>query len=609
MTCSKLRILGMAACLTAFAGCDDDDVITPDAAVDSGIDAPVIKDGPAAETGGDTGGDAPKMVSALYTRLGGAAGINTVNTAFVGRVLADPKINGYFLNSNIDGGKLLNCLNLQVGAATGGLEVYPSAGCRNMKETHLGMGVSKKDFDDLVKHFVDTLKAANVADADILAIGGVLGSTETDIVEDLASNKTVYQRVGRKPAVAAVIEKFVGRVAGDIKISGFFSADGLPRLKTCLTRQVCSIDGPCKYGSEVDAAPGEPGVSKANPCKDMLTSHRGLTNPRGGAAGAKTIGLDDFNILVDHLKVTLTTDFNVPAAEQTAILDVLGGMCGDIVAGPGCGPTAYGLTTDSKLVSFDITAPETTTAGAPITGLVGTEAIIAITYRPSATAGASKLYALTNNSRLYELNPSTGIVTSVPAPAVPPAIPPVVPAPFTPALNGTFFGFDFNPQVDRIRVTSNLGQNLRLHPDTGVVVMGMADTMLNPGVGKPASNVVAVAYTNSGLPVPAVKTTLFGIDATSDKLIRIGGVDGAPQPGGAETSPNAGVVSEIGALGVNTMSNVGFDIQPGTNRAYAALEVTANKTTVYRINLATGAASLVGELNAAAALRSIALVP
>jgi hypothetical protein len=31
------------------------------------------------------------------------------------------------------------------------------------------------------------------------------------------------------------------------------------------------------------------------------------------------------------------------------------------------------------------------------------------------------------------------------------------------------FGFDFNPTVDRIRVVSNTGQNLRLHPVTGVV--------------------------------------------------------------------------------------------------------------------------------------------
>ena len=34
-------------------------------------------------------------------------------------------------------------------------------------------------------------------------------------------------------------------------------------------------------------------------------------------------------------------------------------------------------------------------------------------------------------------------------------------APFTPGTDGTAFGFDFNPTVDRIRVVSDTGQNLR----------------------------------------------------------------------------------------------------------------------------------------------------
>ena len=40
------------------------------------------------------------------------------------------------------------------------------------------------------------------------------------------------------------------------------------------------------------------------------------------------------------------------------------------------------------------------------------------------------------------------------------------------ALKGSAFGVDFNPAADRVRVVSNLGQNLRLHPDTGAQVDG-----------------------------------------------------------------------------------------------------------------------------------------
>ena len=50
---------------------------------------------------------------------------------------------------------------------------------------------------------------------------------------------------------------------------------------------------------------------------------------------------------------------------------------------------------------------------------------------------------------------------------------------FTPALSGTAFGFDFNPTVDRIRVVSDTGQNLRLNPDTGAVAA--VDGALNQG--------------------------------------------------------------------------------------------------------------------------------
>jgi hypothetical protein len=33
-----------------------------------------------------------------------------------------------------------------------------------------------------------------------------------------------------------------------------------------------------------------------------------------------------------------------------------------------------------------------------------------------------------------------------------------------------WFPIDFNPVVDRIRIMSDAGQNLRVHPDTGAVV-------------------------------------------------------------------------------------------------------------------------------------------
>src|SRR5688572_18743191 len=241
----------------------------------------------------------------LYARLGGEPGIRTVINDFVGRIVADPKVNGYFLNKSVDGARLIECLVKQVGNATGGPQAYPdpAAGCRDMKSSHVGLGISKLDFDDVVGHLVVALTGAGVSTGDIDAITGVLGPLAPDIVEDPGNNKTVYQRVGRKPAIATVIDAFVARVAGDARVNGFFA--GIPgdplrlsRLKTCLVRQVASIDGPVTYGAEVTST-ADPGPTAQSPCLGMLESHRNLVN------GTAPITIDDFNADVEDLVIVL----------------------------------------------------------------------------------------------------------------------------------------------------------------------------------------------------------------------------------------------------------------------------------------------------------------
>lgn len=268
----------------------------------------------------------------LYARLGSEAGIGAVVDDFLAMVLSDPKINGYFLNSSVGSARLKTCLVKQLGNATGGPQKYPdpAAGCRDMKTIHAGLGISKADFDVLVGHLTMSLASAQVTPADIDTITGVLAPLSSDIVEDTTSDKTVYQRVGRKPAIQKVVDEFVAAVAADASINGFFAADRLPRLKTCLTRQVCSIDGPCKYGSEVGASVGEaePGVSADSPCQGMLTTHAALKN---AANGNSPITIADFNTLVGHLVTALDAN-GVAASDKNAVLGVLGPLCADIVA-------------------------------------------------------------------------------------------------------------------------------------------------------------------------------------------------------------------------------------------------------------------------------------
>lgn len=291
-----MRAFGLAAVLVLAVGCGDDD--TPE--------------------------------TTLYDRLGQEAGIATVVDDFVDRVLEDPSINGYFLNSSVDQTRLKTCLVKQIGNASGGPQVYPDpgAGCRDMATAHAGLSISQNDFDDLVAHLDGALVTAGAAAADKDAVLGVLGPLAPDIVEDATNDATVYQRVGRKPAIQQVIAGFLTEVTGDARINGFFAGlTSTDRISTCLVRQVCSIDGPCAYGGEVDH-PADPGVTAALPCRDMASSHLGLVDDE-----SNPITVADFEALVEDLVVVLDTTA-ASADDKMALLGALGPMCADIVSDP-----------------------------------------------------------------------------------------------------------------------------------------------------------------------------------------------------------------------------------------------------------------------------------
>lgn len=230
--------------------------------------------------------------------------------------------------------------------------------------------------------------------------------------------------------------------------------------------------------------------------------------------------------------------------------------------------TVFGVNTSNQLVRFDSATPGTVSTPIAITGLQAGETILGIDFRPANGA----LYGLGSTSRLYVINRTTGIATQVGSAGL-----------FT--LNGTDFGFDFNPTVDRIRVVSNTGQNLRLNPDTGG--LAATDGTLNPGT----PNVNAAAYTNNF--AGATTTTLFVIDTTVDALY-------------TQNPPNAGTLNLVGPLGVDASNVNGFDIAPFGGAAYAALTV-AGTSRLYTINLTSGAATQVAAIGGGNILRGLAI--
>ncbi len=217
-------------------------------------------------------------------------------------------------------------------------------------------------------------------------------------------------------------------------------------------------------------------------------------------------------------------------------------------------PVAYAVDDMNNLLIFDATAttsPNIITK--PITGMAGGEMVLGLDMRPLN----GQLYALGSSSRLYTINASSGAATAVGT------------APLLPLLSGTNFAFDFNPTVDRIRVVSDNGQNLRLHPDLGTVAA--VDMSLNPGT----PNVSAAAYTNNF--AGATTTVLFDIDHTTDKLY-------------IQNPPNNGTLVETGNLGINIDASNGFDIGSTTGKAYGLFTVSGARA-LYSINLTAGTAT------------------
>jgi hypothetical protein len=231
-----------------------------------------------------------------------------------------------------------------------------------------------------------------------------------------------------------------------------------------------------------------------------------------------------------------------------------------------------GVDTSNRLVKFRRSALGSIDTLA-ITGLETDERILGIDIRPAT----GQLYVLGNSPRLYVVDPATGVAVQVGGQITN----------LTGADVGTF-AFDFNPLVDRIRLMSNLQGNFRLNPETAIATI---DTALAyaPGDANEAlqPSVIGCAY----LPADpdGGTTTLYAIDLTAASLTTV-------------DPPNAGLLHTVGALGVTPTLDCGFDIldEEGTATAYAAIQpLTTTVSTLYTINLTTGAATAVGVVGGA----------
>ena len=151
------------------------------------------------------------------------------------------------------------------------------------------------------------MRIVGLALALALAVPTLAGSTGCGGKKDVkAPTVTLYDRLGQKPAIEVVTDKFLANVVADGRINASFAhldADGVAHLRTMLVDQICAATGgPCEYKG-----------------KSMKEAHTGMG-----------ITEDQFNALVEDL-VHALDEAGVQPADRDALIGALGGMKGDIV--------------------------------------------------------------------------------------------------------------------------------------------------------------------------------------------------------------------------------------------------------------------------------------
>lgn len=281
-----------------------------------------------------------------------------------------------------------------------------------------------------------------------------------------------------------------------------------------------------------------------------------------------------------------------------------GGINGLAVQQPGV-TRFVGLSADgTQLLRFGSATPQSAVTVA-ITGVAAGESLVGIDYRPQT----GQLYSLgvadaANTATLYLLDAQTGAATIVGTAGGVAFVDAAAAAVDLPAA-ATGYGFDFNPTVDRIRVTTQTGLNFRINPNNGAPVDGNLNNTASPPAGTNtdapinggATGASGAAYTNSfGQSLTGGVTTQYVIDAASNSLF----IQNPPNSG----TVTAGLAIMIGNVPLDFTEVSGFDIPldvrtttsgtPVTSGAAFAALTVAGEQRMYAIDLVTGQATDIG---------------
>jgi hypothetical protein len=275
-----------------------------------------------------------------------------------------------------------------------------------------------------------------------------------------------------------------------------------------------------------------------------------------------------------------------------------------LLTAPGFAQTIYGLgiitgsnfrgaaVNSQGLITINpATGASTNLSPVAISGITAGQILVGMDYRPANNV----LYALGyngaatgNNAQLYTLSTATNAVTRVGNPIR-----------LELGASTDRMGFDFNPLADYIRVTSTNGANYRLAPATGAL-LATDGTLAYANTDLAAPQVSAVAYTNSYAGSRA--TMAYALDYRNGLLSVLSSTD----DGSLTDSKTMSVIitsgSSPGTYGIGQPDAMGLDLyfnptsreNIGYLTEVTALRNGARSSNLYRLNLTTGAATLLG---------------
>lgn len=263
---------------------------------------------------------------------------------------------------------------------------------------------------------------------------------------------------------------------------------------------------------------------------------------------------------------------------------------------------AVGLAASHTSLRRLLTGTPDTAVDVAVTGMTASETLVGVAWRPATGALLGLGINATNNTgTLYNVDPSGGGATAIGTPGQIALV----------GSGGTEvdlpdaalgWGIDVNPTADRVRVVASGGLNFRVNPVTGAPVDGdgvSAGTQPDGnhnGLPLGATGLAAVAYTNAYTqPLIGGVTTVYVLEPTSNQLM----IQSPPNLG----TLTAGRTVTLGGAPLDFAAGAGLDI-PGevsvttantsaSGEALAAL-VVGGTPGLYRIDLATGAATLIG---------------